>query len=45
MALMEACQYGHIERATVLLDHGADVNYQDEVKITSNSSLTGNDSH
>ena len=35
VALMEACQYGQIERATVLLEHGADVNCQDEVKITS----------
>ena len=34
-ALIEACQYGHIERATVLLDHGADVNCQDEIKIVS----------
>ena len=31
-ALIEACKDGHIEIARVLLDQGAEVNYQDEVK-------------
>ena len=31
-ALIEACEDGHIETARVLLDQGAEVNYQDEVK-------------
>jgi hypothetical protein len=31
-ALIESCQDGCVEKVTVLLDHGADVNYQDEVK-------------
>jgi ankyrin repeat protein len=31
-ALIVACQEGCIEMVTVLLDHGADVNYQDKVK-------------
>jgi ankyrin repeat protein len=31
-ALINACAKGHIEMVTVLLDHGTDVNYQDEVK-------------
>ena len=34
MALIVACEGGHIETARVLqlLDQGAEVNYQDEVK-------------
>ena len=32
MALIEACEVGHIETARVLLDQGAEVDYQDEVK-------------
>ena len=31
-ALIEASEKGCIEKVTVLLDLGADVNYQDEVK-------------
>ena len=31
-ALIQACQHGCVETATVLLEHGAYVNYQDEVK-------------
>ena len=31
-ALIETCKDGHIETARVLLDQGAEVNYQDEVK-------------
>ena len=34
VALIMACQYGDIEGAMVLLDHGADINYQDEVYKT-----------
>ena len=31
-ALIEACQLGDVERATVQLDHGANVNYQNKVR-------------
>ena len=30
-ALIAACEIGCVEKVTVLLDLGADVNYQDEV--------------
>jgi ankyrin repeat protein len=30
-ALINACQGGHIETARVLLDHGANVDYQNKV--------------
>ena len=32
IALIEAVKAGYVEKVTVLLDLGADVNYQDEVK-------------
>ena len=32
IALIEACRLGHVERATVLLDHEANVNYKDWVR-------------
>ena len=35
--LIKACEEGHVERATVLLDYGANVNYQNEVKEHLNS--------
>ena len=31
-ALIEACKEGCVERTTVLLEHGANVNFQNEVK-------------
>ena len=31
-ALIQVCRDGRVETATVLLDHGANVNYQNEVK-------------
>ena len=31
-ALIKACQGGHVETARVLLDHGANVDYQNKVK-------------
>jgi ankyrin repeat protein len=31
-SLFKACENGSIETATVLLDHGADINYLDKVK-------------
>ena len=34
-AVIQACQDGCVETATVLLDHGAHVDYQNEVKRTS----------
>ena len=33
-ALINACVKGDVEKVTVLLDFGADVNYKDEVKIS-----------
>ena len=39
-ALIQACRHGHVETATVLLDHGAHVDYRDEVKDYLNSTLT-----
>ena len=30
-ALMRACQLGHVETARVLLDHGANMDYQNNV--------------
>ena len=33
IALIDACWVGGIEKVTVLLDLGTDVNYQDEVKF------------
>ena len=30
-ALIQACQYGHVETARVLLDHGANVDHQNNV--------------
>ena len=30
-ALIKACQRGHVETATVLFDHGANVNHQNKV--------------
>ena len=30
-ALMEACRGGHVETARILLDHGANVDYQNGV--------------
>ena len=30
-ALIQACQGGHVKTARVLLDHGANVNYQNKV--------------
>jgi ankyrin repeat protein len=36
-ALGDACRAGSVEMVTVLLDLGADVNYQDEVKQNLNS--------
>ena len=32
-ALIDACEAGCIEKVTVLLDLGADMNYQDEVNL------------
>ena len=32
-ALFNACRCGHAETAKVLLDHGAIVDYQDEVRV------------
>jgi hypothetical protein len=39
-ALIDACRAGCIEKVTVLLDGGADVNYQEEVKINKNFNST-----
>ena len=39
-ALIDACEAGCIEKVTVLLDLGADVNYQDEVILMTNSRST-----
>ena len=30
-ALIQACQYGHVETARVLLDHGANFDHQNNV--------------
>ena len=30
-ALIQACRYGHVETARVLLDHGANVDHQNNV--------------
>ena len=30
--LIEACRLGEVERATVLLEYGADINFQNVVK-------------
>ena len=32
-ALIKACRYGHVETAKVLLDHGANVEHQNNVSI------------
>ena len=32
-ALMKASESGHVERVTVLLDRGAEVNMQDKVSV------------
>ena len=37
IALITACEEGNIEKVTVLLDLGANVNYQDEVKNLNNT--------
>ena len=33
-ALIEACQGGHVESARILLDHGANVDHQNNVSLS-----------